>query len=336
MAGPRSDSGNSPIFGHPWSAAALAPFTLRAGHAPTGPRQVVLDGDLAARAGVRTGERITPRHWAPHPYEVVGIAAPAARGDATGLGHQGAVFFDDETARRLAGHPATTDAIGILADPGVDVRQLYPRLRQALDGAHPARDASAGTRYKEDATALRVLTGNGRGEPEFLESAPSRMSLLMLLATVCVTVLMIAVLVVSSTVAQAVHQRSREMALLRAVGATPRQLRATVAREINVVAVAAALLGAIGAVPVFLQLIAMLQERGAVPMGLELPTPVWMFAVPVLTAGLTLLVARLSAALACGRIASSAPRRRWARRSASRHSRAAGGPSPGWWCSSSA
>ncbi|UJB44380.1 ABC transporter permease [Streptomyces sp. A1-5] len=308
VAGPRSDSGNSPIFGHPWSAAALAPFTLRAGHAPTGPRQVVLDGDLAARAGVRTGEHLTLQTLtAPTPYEVVGIAAPAAQGDATGLGHQGAVFFDDETARRLAGHPATTDAIGVLADPGVDVRQLYPRLRQALDGAHPARDASAGTRYKEDATALRVLTGNGRGEPEFLESAPSRMSLLMLLATVCVTVLMIAVLVVSSTVAQAVHQRSREMALLRAVGATPRQLRVTVAREINVVAVAAALLGAIGAVPVFLQLIAMLQERGAVPMGLELPTPVWMFAVPVLTAGLTLLVARLSAALACGRMAKLRP-----------------------------
>ncbi|MFJ9847911.1 FtsX-like permease family protein [Streptomyces sp. NPDC101150] len=308
VPGPSSDSGNAPVFGHPWSAASLAPFTLRSGNAPQGPQQVVLDGDLAARAGVRTGDRIMLQTLgAPASYEVSGIAAPKAQGDATGLAHQGAVFFGDRTAQRLAGHPGTTDAIGVLADPGVSVHQLYPRLRQALDGAHPARDASAGSRYKEDSGALRVLTGSGRGEPEFLESAPSRMGLLMLLATVCATVIMIAVLVVSSTVAQAVHQRSREMALLRAVGATPRQLRVTVGREINVVAVTAALLGAIGAVPVFLRLISLLQERRAVPMGLELPTPVWMFAVPVLTAGLTLGVARMSAALACGRIAKVRP-----------------------------
>ncbi|WP_411078779.1 FtsX-like permease family protein [Streptomyces sp. cmx-18-6] len=301
-------SGRTPVHGHGWQVASLAPFTLRDGRAPATDRQVVLDGDLAARAGARVGGRVQLQAYGkPFAYEVSGIVAPLGRGDTAGLAHQSAVFFTDAHARRLAGHPETTDAIGVLAEPGATVRELYPALRKALDGATPAVDASAGSRYGEDSAALRVLTGNGRGDPEFVEAAPSRTALLLLLATVCATVLMIALLVVASTVAQAVHQRARELALLRAVGATPRQLRRTVGREVRGVAAPAAVLGAIGAAPVFLLLIHLLRARGAVPIGLELPTDPWLMATPVVTAVLTLVVARVSAAIACGRIAKVRP-----------------------------
>ncbi|MFD7667979.1 ABC transporter permease [Streptomyces sp. NPDC059788] len=295
----------SPVYGHPWQAAALAPFTLREGRAPTGPRQVVLDGHLADRAGVRVGDEVTVQSLgAPRTYEVSGIAAPEGRGDRTGLEHQGAVFFTDQQARQLAGHPASADAIGVLAAPGASDEQILAGVREALDGGpKPARSVTAGQRYKEDNTALRVLTGDDRGEPEFLDAAPSRWSLIQLLASVSVLVLMIAVLVVAGTVAQAVHQRAREMALLRAVGATPGQLRATVGREIRTVAVAAAVLGAAGAVPVFGLLLRLLRSRDAVPAGLELPTPWWLYAAPLVTAGLTVLVAWITGTLACRRTA---------------------------------
>ncbi|WP_030018957.1 FtsX-like permease family protein [Streptomyces monomycini] len=298
----------NPIYGHPWQAAALAPFTLREGRAPTGPRQVVLDGDLADRAGVRVGDEITVQSLgAPATYEVCGIAAPEGQGDRTGLGHQGAVFFTDQRARQLAGHPESTDAIGVLAEPGVSDEQIHAGVRAALGGADPARSVTAGQRYEEDDTALTVLTGDSRGEPEFLEAAPSRWGLLQLLASVCALVVMIAVLVVAGTVAQAVHQRAREMALLRAVGATPGQLRATVSREVRTVAVVAAVIGAIGAVPVFGLLLSLLRSRDAVPAGLELPTPWWLYAAPLLTAGLTVLVAWIAGTLACRRTARVSP-----------------------------
>ncbi|MEU8893169.1 FtsX-like permease family protein [Streptomyces sp. NPDC048442] len=308
VPGRATESGDAPVYGHGWGVAALAPFTLRQGRAPSGDHQVVLDGDLAKRAGVGVGDRVRLQAYgSPGAYVVSSIAAPAGCAASSGLAHQGAVFFTDARAGILAGHPGTTDAIGVLAEPGTTVHELYPALRKALDGAAPARDAAAAHRYKEDSSTLRLLTGNGRGEPEFVESAPSRMMLLMLLATVCATVVMIAVLVVASTVTQAVHQRAREMALLRAVGATPRQLRLTVGREVRMVAVSATVLGAIGAVPVFLLLIHLLRARSAVPPGLELPTSYWMMATPVLTAVLTLVVARLSAGIACGRIAKVSP-----------------------------
>ncbi|MEU4199442.1 FtsX-like permease family protein [Streptomyces sp. NPDC026294] len=307
-ATPDPETTSAPIYGHSWQAAALAPFTLREGSAPTGPRQVVLDGHLADRAGVRVGDEITVQSLgAPATYEVRGIAAPKGQGDRTGLGHQGAVFFTDQRARQLAGHPGSTDAIGVLAEPGVSDEKIHAGVRAALDGADPARSVTAGQRYKEDSTALRVLTGDSRGEPEFLDAAPSRWSLLQLLGSVCALIVMIAVLVVAGTVAQAVHQRAREMALLRAVGATPGQLRATVSREVRTVAVVAAVTGAVGAVPVFGLLLRLLRSRDAVPAGLELPTPWWLYAVPLLTAGLTVLVAWIAGTLSCRRVARVRP-----------------------------
>ncbi|OKI05359.1 ABC transporter permease [Streptomyces sp. CB02923] len=297
-----SGPNGSPVYGHPWQAAALAPFTLREGRAPVDPRQVVLDGYVADRAGVRVGDEVTVQSLGgPAPYRVSGIAAPDGQGDRTGLGHQGAVFFTEQRARQLAGHPESADAVGVLAAPGVRAEQLHAGVRKALDGAEPVRSVTAGQRYKEDNTALRVLTGDSRGEPEFLDAAPSRWGLLQLLASVCGLVVMIAALVVAGTVAQAVHQRAREMALLRAVGATPGQLRAAVSREVRTVAVTAAVIGAIGAEPVFGLLLRLLRSRDAVPAGLELPTPWWLYAVPALTAGLTVLVAWLAGTLACRR-----------------------------------
>ncbi|MFI0259992.1 FtsX-like permease family protein [Streptomyces sp. NPDC017056] len=311
---PAPDSGTvsgpdgSPVYGHSWQAAVLAPFTLRAGRAPGGPGEVVLDGSLADRAGVGVGGEITLQSLGtPATYRVSGIAAPEGQGDRTGLGHQGAVFFTDQRARQLAGHPETTDAIGVLAAPGVSVEQIHAGVRKALDGPEPARSATAGQRDKEDNPGLRVLTGDDRGEPEFLTAAPSRSGMLQLLASVCALVVMIAVLVVAGTIAQAVHQRTRELALLRAVGATPRQLRAAVSREVRTVAVTAAALGAIGAVPVYGLLLGLLRSREAVPPGLELPTPWWLYATPLATAGLTVLVAWLTGALACRRTARVRP-----------------------------
>lgn len=55
--------------------------------------------------------------------------------------------------------------------------------------------------------------------------------------------------VVASTVALSVEQRRADMALLRSVGATPRQVRRLVLREVAVVAIVAALIGAALGVP---------------------------------------------------------------------------------------
>ncbi|MFC8128976.1 FtsX-like permease family protein [Streptomyces sp. NPDC057302] len=278
--------------GRPWKAARLAPHVLRDGGPPKHDREVVVGEGTTA---TRVGDRITVRASGTDiTYKVAGVAE----------GPPAAVYFTSPEARRLAAHPGSMTAIGVTAAPGTSTSALHARVRHALDAAGLR---SVGHRAGGDRAGLRVLTGDGRGGPEFLRVAPARAGMLALLGSVAGTVVLIALLVVSSTIVQALQQRSRETALLRAVGATPRQLRGAVGREVGRVATAAALMGAVAAIPAFFGLRALLEAHDALPPGLELPLPLWLLPTPLLTAGLTLLAARLAALIACVRTAKVRP-----------------------------
>ncbi|MEU3480173.1 FtsX-like permease family protein [Streptomyces sp. NPDC033754] len=255
--------------GRSWEAASLAPYKLLDGREPRKAAEVVVGAGSGAGAGVRVGETVAGR-------TVVGVAdGPAA------------LYVTAPEARRLAGHPGAVDAVGVLAEPGVAVDTLHARVRAALDRAG-LKDTASGQ-------PLRALTGDGRGGVEYLAAPPARTQLLELLAAVSGTVLLIAVLVLSSLVAQALGQRGAERDLLLAVGATPRQVRAAAGREVTRVAGAAAVLGALAAVPAFLVAWSMLRARtGVVPEGLVLPTPPWLFAAALAVAALLVVgLARL-------------------------------------------
>lgn len=276
--------------GRAWDAARLAPYGIREGHAPRRADEVVVGGGTA-----RVGERVTLRvSGADATYTVAGVA------DGPGA----AVYFTGAEARRLAGHPGSLDAIGIVAEPGVPAGELSTRVRNALDAADAG---SVGRRADGDTAPLRVLTGDERGDAEFLTAATARSGILALLASVAGTVVLIALLVVSSTVVQALRQRDHELGLLRAVGATPRQVRGAVGKEVGRVAAVAALVGAVGAVPACLGLLRLLEARGVLPAGLELPFPPWLVAAPLLTAAVTVLVARAAALIACAGTAKVRP-----------------------------
>lgn len=139
-----------------------------------------------------------------------------------------------------------------------------------------------------------MLTGAERGEAEQVDALGGRGDQLALLGSIGGTVLMVALLVIASTLSQAIHQRSGELALLRAVGASPRQLRSAIGREAGRVSAAAALLGGIGAVPLGLAMRSLL-TTGTLP----LPVPWWLPPASALTGGLLVaLLARPVAMLA--------------------------------------
>ncbi|GAA3232958.1 ABC transporter permease [Actinocorallia longicatena] len=204
-------------------------------------------------------------------YEVVGVTTRNAR-------HQATVFFADEEAHRLAGRPGLVSAIGV-----------WPRIDVSA--------ALAGT------TAL-ASAGDARGRVEFPAAERSRVKLISLGGAICGTSLLVAVLVVSGTIALSLQQRQRELALLRAVAATPRQLRRMIGREALAVGVCAASLGAAaGPLPA-----AWMRTRfvalGAVPENLHLVSGPF----PVLAAiGATVVAGWASARLSARRIARIRP-----------------------------
>ncbi|WP_416978117.1 FtsX-like permease family protein [Streptomyces sp. T028] len=212
-----------PAYGHAWDSAALTPYRLTAGTAPEKATEVVVDRDLAERAHLAPGDRLTVQSTqAPRTYRVSGTAAPA-----TAVRHQTSLFFSADEARRLAAHPGKVTAFGVLPKAGTDPERLRQAVAAALHG-----------------TGAQVSTGEARGPVEFLDAAAARTRLVSMGGAMGGTSLLVAVLVVVGTFALSVQQRHRELALLRTVAATSGQIRRLLGREALIVGAAAGTAGA--------------------------------------------------------------------------------------------
>lgn len=241
-----------PPYGHAWTSAALTPFTLSEGRAPQSGGEVVVDRALAARAGLEPGSELAVQSTGePKTYRVSGVAKTdrGARGD---LAQQHALFFSDDEARRLAARDGQVSAIGVLPAPGVGATELAARVERALQG-----------------TTAQVATGDGRGPVEFLDAAGARIKLVSMGGAMGGTSLLVAILVVVGTFALSVQQRYRELALLRAIAATPGQLRRMIGREALLVGLAAGVAGALAGLPLAAWLHGRFVDGGVVPATLE-------------------------------------------------------------------
>ncbi|MBS2548652.1 FtsX-like permease family protein [Catenulispora sp. NL8] len=210
-------------IGANWSSAALGPFTL-SGRGPRRAEEIVLEQSVAERAKAKLGDTVRIASTrAASPYTVVGIVKYTGAGGAL---RTPPVFFTDDTATTLFGRADQISAIGVLATPGTGAGQLDDRIDAALKGA-----------------GVSSHIGAGRSSAENPDVASARGTLKVLAGSLGGTVVLITMLVVGSTLALGVHQRRRELALLRAIGATPKQIHKMIAGEVLVVALAGSLLG---------------------------------------------------------------------------------------------
>ncbi|MBU2693871.1 hypothetical protein CCO04_02120 [Pimelobacter sp. 30-1] len=201
------------VEAHPWSAARLTPFTLADGRAPDGEDEVVVTAGEAA-----VGDDLPLAHGGVRSsYRVVGVASAPA-----GVERASHVFLTSSRIAELDPHDGAAQTLGVFTD------------RSPEDVAERIRD-----RHPD----LTVLTGAARGDAEFLDSGSSRATLVAIGSAFAGTCLLVALFIVSGTLSLSVQSRRRDFALLRAVGALPRQIHALVAREVLVVAAVAALLG---------------------------------------------------------------------------------------------
>jgi putative ABC transport system permease protein len=206
---PASFGGRS-VVAHGWGSAALTPYVLSAGRPPAGPDEVVTGYPAAL------GARLSLAAAGPaRTVTVVGVARPRHS-----VSQQTAIFLTDAEATRLAGHPGRVDVIGVLADPGFDVG----RLRAAAGDA-------------------QVLTGGARGAAEYPELERTRATLIPVTAAFGGLAMFIAIFVVAGTLGLSIQQREREIALMRAVAATPGQIRRMIAWEAAIVALIGAAAG---------------------------------------------------------------------------------------------
>ncbi|WP_416967465.1 FtsX-like permease family protein [Streptomyces sp. 4F14] len=273
---PGNDPGR-PSYGHAWSSAGLTPYRLLGGAAPRGADELVVDSDLAARARLAVGDRLTVQSTqAPRAYRISGIAA------ATGVRHQTSLFFSAGEARRLAAHPGQVTAFGVVPVEGTDPGELKRAVVRALDG-----------------TTAQVAAGDARGPVEFLDAAAARVKLISMGGAMGGTSLLVAVLVVVGTFGLSVQQRHRELALLRAIAATSGQIRRLLGREALLVGAVAGAVGAVAGLPLGGWLYGRFVALGAVPATLEHSVSVFP---PLVAAAVTLVGAWAAARIASRRV----------------------------------
>ncbi len=146
-------------------------------------------------------------------------------------------------------------------------------------------------------SGAKVHTGDDRGAVDDRGLGYARETLTGLGGSFGGIAAVVAVSTASGTVALSVAQRAREFALLRAVGATPRQIRRAVAAEALLVAPLAGLVGCLPGIGLAHWWFGQLKARGAVPDAVDLHVS-W---IPVVVAVGTGLLTALAAGWAAGR-----------------------------------
>jgi len=261
-----------PLDGHGWSSAALTPYRLAAGEAPAAGEVVLPSG-----AGVGVGDEVSiVAHARTATFRVSGLVVGAPT-----------MFFADSDATELSGHPGTVDAIGVVAEPGADLGQLRHDVDQVLDG-----------------TGAVVLTGDERGVVEFPAAESGAENLIVLSAVFGGLAISVALFVVATTLGLSVQQRQRELAMLRAIGTTPGQLRRMVIGEAMVMSVFATALGCLLGRYFGAWLYGELAGNGVVPAAMRFRTE-W---IPMVVAvGSGLLISLAGAFVAARRAARTRP-----------------------------
>ena len=252
--------------GHGWASAGLMPFTVRTGTAP-GAGELAVDPSLGLHPGDRV--RAVTRTGA-RTLTVSGVVAQK-------LDEQTSVFVADSEVASVSGLAGPT-ALGV-------------------------RNASA-AEVKQALGVDTVYAGADKVRADLPSALPDYIGAISIFGFVIGITTFATVFVLVGTVALAVRRRLRELALLRAVGATPRQLWRLLSAETLLVSLIAAVAGAPAAVVVAQLIAARFRVLGAVPEQFTVDVNV---GVLLAATAVTVLVAQLSARLAARRAIRIAP-----------------------------
>jgi putative ABC transport system permease protein len=228
------------------SSPELNPLELVAGEAP-GADGVVVDRSSADAGGFAVGDTVrVVGPTGPRELRVSGIATYAGSDDAAGAQ---VVAMAPATAAEVLGTGGRFTAVQVVAEDGVSQDQLRDRLATALDGG-----------------AVEVLTGSEMTD-EAADTTGSLPFVGVFLLSFALTALVVGAFVIYNTFSITVAQRTRETALLRAIGARRRQVLRAVRFEAFLTGVAASAVGVAAGVGMAKGLRAVLEA-----FGMELPS----------------------------------------------------------------
>jgi putative ABC transport system permease protein len=221
----------------------LTPYRIAEGRAPQGLNEVVINRGAAKNGGLAVGDRTTIDTPRPVPVTVVGIVTFQG---ADGFGGSTYVGFSLAGAQRyLSGKPGQVTSILVKPASGVAQQELVDQVRPLLP------------------SGVEAITGQELSDESISDINEGFLGLFRTFLTAFAGIaLFVAMFSIANTFAIIVAQRTRESALLRAIGASRRQVLWSVVAEALAVGVVASLAGLGGGVGIAIGLKALFKGFG--------------------------------------------------------------------------
>ncbi|MEV5421659.1 ABC transporter permease [Streptomyces cellulosae] len=199
-------------------------YPLAEGRAPKGEGEIIIDSETARRAGYEVGDTVRMSVDGPVLEPVITGVFTTDDGNVAAGGSL--TLFDTATAQKLFGKPGVFDEIDVQAKAGVTETELRDQLEKALPKG--AVDTVTGKQLADDQAEMIASSMSGLKQGLLVFAGIS---------------LFVGTFIIANTFTMLVAQRTKELALLRAVGASRRQVTRSVLIEALVVGTVAAVTG---------------------------------------------------------------------------------------------
>jgi len=239
-----------PTFGLNWIAdEQLNQWRIAEGRPPTAPTDVVLDKKTATDAGYVLGDPVglVAGQGEASQFTLVGIATFGKLDNFSG---SPAALLETTTAQTLAAEPGKFDWIDVAGDTGVSQSGLVDRI-----------DASG---LPADTEAITGAEFTKESQDQFRKAIGTFKTILVVFALVS---LFVGSFIIYNTFSIIVAQRTKEVALLRAIGASRAQVLRSVLVEATVVGLLASAIGIAAGIG-----LAILLKSALAASGLSLPS----------------------------------------------------------------
>ncbi len=219
-----------PTLAFSWAGPAEeGPLTLQQGREARSPDEITMDAGTAESTGYAVGDTVpVALSDGIRDFQLVGITGFGAADNLLGAT---IVTFDLATAQQVLDREGEVTSISVSAEPGVDAATLRDRIDQALGS-----------------TSAEVVTAEDQQAEDQAEITQGLSFLTIGLQAFAGIALFVGLFLIVNTFSIIVAQRTREFALLRAVGASRRQVQLAVIVEALAVGLVAGVLGLVAGI----------------------------------------------------------------------------------------
>jgi putative ABC transport system permease protein len=241
-------STQAPTLGVNWgNNDELSPLNMREGEPPVGPAEVAMDAGTAEDNGFQVGDSV--RVLTIHGTDDFTLTGIFTFGELNSLAGATLAAFETPVAQELMDRQGEFDEIAVVAEEGVTDRELSKAVADAIGDEYDV--VTSGQAGQEQADQIKEGLS-------FFNTA---------LLSFAFIALFVGSFLIANTFSIIVAQRTREIALLRAIGATRRQIMTSIVGEALVTGLVASLVGVGAGI-----LVAIGLQKVLAAFGVDIPT----------------------------------------------------------------